>query len=366
MLDDDIFSPAEPTPRELSKDTLALITNGLDFLDKAREELEARKPKFSVISFWTAVEILLKVPLVHEHWTLVISRKQLPKKETYQKGDFQSVTYEDTRNLLRDVLGKGLNDDTHKAFEKIRKHRNRLVHFYHHEFTKADIDKILKEQADAWFALNRLMTDEWAPIFGANHSFKLAFSEKRLVRGSVFYAEKMLQLVQPELEALAAQNLPITMCPDCHQNAIVTRPEETGHDEFELTETRCRVCTSSSHHVLFICPECDERQSMSDGDEDFVCEHCKISVSRYELLDGESYRSLDEQLNSPFPAGCTTCMSTESVCTFGNGYLCTQCLTFYDDLEECQCCGHLSDSVPAFSNVGGCSFCEGSGPRWDD
>lgn len=62
-------------PRELSQDVQALINNGLDFLDKAREELEASKPKFSVVSFWTAVEILLKVPLAHEHWSLVCSPK---------------------------------------------------------------------------------------------------------------------------------------------------------------------------------------------------------------------------------------------------------------------------------------------------
>ena len=64
MFDVDDTAPDTPAPRELSQDVQALINNGLDFLDKAREELEASKPKFSVVSFWTAVEILLKVPLV--------------------------------------------------------------------------------------------------------------------------------------------------------------------------------------------------------------------------------------------------------------------------------------------------------------
>lgn len=76
MFDDD-EADQEPKIPELSQDVQALINNGLEFLDKAREELEASKPKFSVVSFWTAVEILLKVPLVHEHWTLVCSGKKL-------------------------------------------------------------------------------------------------------------------------------------------------------------------------------------------------------------------------------------------------------------------------------------------------
>ncbi|ELG97249.1 hypothetical protein BvCmsOUNP043_01948 [Escherichia coli] len=51
MFDVDDTAPDTPAPRELSQDVQALINNGLDFLDKAREELEASKPKFSVVSF---------------------------------------------------------------------------------------------------------------------------------------------------------------------------------------------------------------------------------------------------------------------------------------------------------------------------
>lgn len=87
MFDDD-DADLEPRPPELSPDVQALINNGLEFLDKAREELEAAKPKFSIVSFWTAVEILLKVPLAHEHWSLVCSRKTPPKNRLTWTGIF--------------------------------------------------------------------------------------------------------------------------------------------------------------------------------------------------------------------------------------------------------------------------------------
>ncbi|CAI1559331.1 Uncharacterised protein [Serratia proteamaculans] len=77
----------DDTDDELSLDIQALINNGLDFLEKAREELEASKLKFSIVSFWTAVEILLKVPLAHEHWTLVCSGKKIVRSK-YKEGDF--------------------------------------------------------------------------------------------------------------------------------------------------------------------------------------------------------------------------------------------------------------------------------------
>ena len=48
-----------------------LVRNGIDFLEKAMLQLE-NDPKHSVINFYTAVEIFLKAPLVHDHWTLVV------------------------------------------------------------------------------------------------------------------------------------------------------------------------------------------------------------------------------------------------------------------------------------------------------
>ncbi|MFK5730048.1 hypothetical protein ODV83_13640 [Escherichia coli] len=69
-------------PAPLAADVAALIKNGMDFLDKAREEFEAKQYKHSVVSFWIAVEILLKVPLASEHWTLVCSGKKYRVKAT--------------------------------------------------------------------------------------------------------------------------------------------------------------------------------------------------------------------------------------------------------------------------------------------
>ncbi|HAX7769225.1 TPA: hypothetical protein JTH82_005121, partial [Escherichia coli] len=87
-------------PAPLAADVAALIKNGMDFLDKAREEFEAKQYKHSVVSFWIAVEILLKVPLASEHWTLVCSGKKVSRK-SYLAGDFQSVSFDDVCTRLR-------------------------------------------------------------------------------------------------------------------------------------------------------------------------------------------------------------------------------------------------------------------------
>ncbi|PKB87839.1 hsdR [Ewingella americana] len=355
-----------PEPRELSQDVQALINNGLDFLDKAREELETSKTKFSVVSFWTAVEILLKVPLAHEHWSLVCSPKKPLKKQAYFAGDFQSVTYEETRERLKDVLEKPLDKETDGAFDKVRKHRNRVVHFYHPTFTEDEQRQILKEQADAWFALNRLLRDEWSVIFGAKHNWKLAFGETRLIRGSEFYAEVRFKHVKSELEQLAEKNIQIGICNECHQHATVIEIEAIGDENRKLQVTRCKVCTNSLRHIAMVCPNCKKPQLLSEGDGDFACEQCGYTSERYELLDDEMLHSVDEQMHSALPAGCTNCMIPEGIGKFGDGYLCTQCFLYYDELHECGCCGHMSDIVPEISYMRGCEFCEGDQRYFDD
>ena len=61
---------------ELSPEVRGLLDNGMDFLKKAQTEF-ATSPTHSIVSFWTAVELLLKVPLAHEHWSLVCSGKKI-------------------------------------------------------------------------------------------------------------------------------------------------------------------------------------------------------------------------------------------------------------------------------------------------
>ncbi len=358
MYTDETDPAGDAVQPEPAQEIQALIKNGLEFLDKAREELDAGKPKFSIVSFWTAVEILLKVPLIHEHWTLVCSGKKIVRKN-YLAGDFQSVTFDETCARLGDVLERPLPKETIAVFNKIRQHRNRVVHFYHSAFTDDDLKQILREQADAWFVLNRLMRDEWPSVFGAGNAWRLAYGETRLIRGNAFYAEARFNLVRSELEQLAGNGGVITPCPECNQHAVVQKTVDTGNKERELRVLQCRVCSGVSRHLLFFCPECDEPVSLSEGEEDFICESCEATLERYELLDEESFSSSDEAMYSPFPAGCTGCMNPNTVCPFGDGYLCTQCLAWYEELSACECCGHSSDSVPEFSHIKGCEFCEG-------
>ncbi|MEB7559468.1 hsdR [Kluyvera cryocrescens] len=341
-----------------SGDVLALIENGLDFLTKAQDEFVKKKYKYSVISFWTAVEIMLKVPLLNEHWSLVCSGKRIIRSK-YLEGDFQSVTYDEACARLEDVLDTPLKKEAKEAFNVVRRHRNRVVHFHHAQFNDTLVLTIIAQQAHAWFALNRFMREDWVSLFGPLHSWKLEFSERQLSKQNLFYATRLLAQLKPEIEKLKAQGTVIYNCEECRQDAVIAEVIVTGSEEHKLVSHQCRVCNNTHRFVQFVCSECNEEVSCTQDNEDITCPECHTSYDRYELLDEQTFRSVDEMIDAFPPAGCTSCSNPESICIFGDGYLCTECLSYYEELKTCDYCGHQSDSVPSFSQYKGCEFCDG-------
>lgn len=337
----------------LRSDTAALLGNGMNFLNRAREELEEGQVMFSIVSFWTAVEILLKVPLVHEHWTLVCSGKKLERRK-YLEGDFQSVSYDDACARLADVLEKPLSSTTIAIFDKVRRHRNRVVHFYHNAASDDDLRQIQSEQADAWFALNRLLRDDWDPMFGSWMRLRLGMNEKAMLRGNSFYAAARFRYppVQDALEKIRQTGVTVSQCGICQQQSLahiapVTRMRFVRYD--------CMVCHAREPIAEICCPGCEASHKMKADDSEFVCVACGLTRSRYDVL--RSPPETGPRLADP--AGCVLCNSWNSVCEYGDKFLCTNCLSVHDKLETCGRCHLTSSWVSNNSKENGCDFCEG-------
>lgn len=70
---------------------------------------------------------------------------------------------------LKNVAGERIGKDEEICFEQVRKHRNRLVHFFHPAYARKPNDKVVQdvvtEQCKAWFYLHRLLTINWEPHF---------------------------------------------------------------------------------------------------------------------------------------------------------------------------------------------------------
>lgn len=338
---------------KLGPDTTALLRNGLDFLKRAREELEEGQVMFSIVSFWTAVEILLKVPLVHEHWTLVCSGKKLERRK-YLEGDFQSVSYDDACARLGDVLEKPLSKTTMAIFDKVRRHRNRVVHFYHNAASDDDLRQIQSEQADAWFALNRLLRDDWESLFGQWLKMRLRTNETDMLRSNSFYAETRFRHppVQDALEMFRQAGVTVSQCEICHQQSLAHVMPVSGK---RFVQYDCMVCSAKDNVAEICCPDCRESSQMKTDFfcRDFECKTCGLKMSRYDAL-----RSIPET-GSRYPSsyGCSNCHDWDSVCEYGEKFLCTTCMELYEERNACGRCKTFSSWVPDNSKEEGCAFC---------
>lgn len=346
--------------KDSTSDFENLVRNGMDFLTKAISQLE-NDPKHSVINFYTAVEIFLKAPLVHEHWTLVVVDRDL-NRQNYEAGDFLSVSFDDACTRLAAALNKPLQKTARDAFDKVRKHRNRMVHFYHSGINGRQREAIKLEQAQAWFELNRFITDTWREQF---KPFETEFRrmERNLINNN-HYAKVKYNDLKPKIEGMKRGGHTFEDCPKCSTNALLVEEEVDN-----LMVSQCLVCFHSERRVQVDCPSCGDTNQNLLAYDGFTCNKCEHTVSNddaFDLVDQNVVRGTKHDLDSNTPANCDECQCYHSVCEYQDGYLCTNCLTHFENLEQCEWCSDHMTGSSAETYTFGCEHCDGSAGHYAD
>ena len=152
------------TPSEAMFHSVA--RNAFDFLQHAVTKLE-ENPKYSLISFVSAVELFLKARLLLEHWSLVFENPGDANVTKFRNGDFVSVTMDEAVRRLKGIVGLGLIRAEIECFGQLRVHRNRLVHFCDTDSgaTSTLVQQVASDQCKGWLYLHRLLTEKWAEDF---------------------------------------------------------------------------------------------------------------------------------------------------------------------------------------------------------
>ena len=337
-----------------SSDFENLVRNGIDFLEKAMSQLDS-DPKHSVINFYTAVEIFLKAPLVHDHWTLVVLDRDL-NRQKYEDGDFLSVSFEDSCSRLAGALNKPLKQSAKEAFNKIRKHRNRIVHFFHSGIDGKQRDAIKLEQAQAWFELNRFITDAWG------EKFKPFEQDFRRMESSLIainhYAKTKYEDLKPKIEGLKKRGEIFEPCPKCKTNAY-----QVSEEASRLTSHFCMVCFHREKRILIDCPKCGSVDQTIYPFDGFECDNCNYQVVGedhiFDLLDENTVRGTKRDLDSDTPANCDECQGYHTICEYDSGYLCVNCFAYFDQIGQCEWCNEPMSGNTEYTYVNGCEHCEG-------
>jgi hypothetical protein len=336
-----------------------LVENGLDFLSHSIREFK-EFPKYSVIHFYTAVELLLKARLMFEHWSLVVSKQQEPDWDRFVAGDFQSVALDDAANRLQKAARTGLTDRELRAFRAVRTHRNKMVHFFHEADSVEDgklREKIAKEQFTAWYLLHSRLVDQWRDVFerwlGQIGEIDTKLREHRTFLQVVFDQKK------PEIEKLREKGFAFDECPSC--GFISQCHEQNGRVLYTST---CLVCGLSERHLTMECPACGEPVAfINEGFAD--CTSCGKHLDPEDIIDAlvdhdAAHEAAREGDDSWDLANCGDCDGYHTVVRVGEDrYVCTRCFGEFESLQWCKWCNEPNTGDMEDSYFTGCNYCDG-------
>lgn len=345
------------TKKRLNGALRILSESAFDFLGRSVYEIKDH-PKYSVIHFATAVELLLKARLMREHWTLVVERTSDVPLEDFLSGKAKTVTQADAIKRLKNACGENIPVDAINQFGKIAAHRNRMIHFFHEAGRKeadgALTEEIVKELCLCWFHLERLLS-EWSDQFGAFKG-EIALVDKKM-KGLRESLKVTFERLQPEIASLKKAGTRFNVCAGCGFEAAAVE-----ENEGILFEQRCKVCGLGETFLEFPCPaECGNVLLIeAEYGSDRTCPTCRYEVTADDLtnvLDTEYYDPSDfhTQIN------CAYCSSLGTVVQHHEIFICTECLETDVSAPLCEWCNEaqIGGGDLDHSHYTGCEFCEG-------
>jgi len=330
-----------------------LLKNAISFLEKSLHEFKENS-KFSLLHFTISVELFLKARLIQEHWSLIVHKA--PNLRKFKQGDFISINLSEAICYLDEVLLSPISEDAKKAFERLVKHRNRIVHFFHNDFEEnKDKSFIIKELCRCWFHLNRLLMETWSENFleYKDDLNKLNADMKRFSE----MLKVTYSLKKAKIKRLESEGKRIINCPSCNFDSLYLQEREDPYYKGE-----CLVCDLTLTCIEVACPQCEKEIMLFNSEMQCNCD--------YEFTPNNLVKILDEGVNDPRggeyyePADCS-CGEENSVVLLAGKYFCCACFESFERVHHCEYCNHpTTDSSivgDAASYIYGCNQCDGKG-----
>lgn len=219
----------------------SLVLNAFDFFNKSIAEFK-EYPKYSIINFYSAIELFLKAGLMQEHWTLLLTKPENAIAQDFLNGNFQSVGLDDAIKRLSNITGQKLTRAETDCFEKLKNHRNRLVHFFHEAYEKPGartLEKVVSEQCTGWFYMHKILEVKWKDIF---RKFSKEIAElDRMMKQHQKFLDAKFQALQNEIEIDKKKGIKYSSCEFCNFESV----KNINHFG-PIVHVICRVCDADS------------------------------------------------------------------------------------------------------------------------
>jgi len=347
-------------PTQTRNDFNLVVENAFDFFKKSLAEFN-QEPKYSVIHFHAAVELIMKARLLWEHWTLIITRPETANLKNFRSGNFQSVSIKEAKTRLESIVQDGLSQAEYECFLRLSDHRNRVVHFYHpgNAGNMTELEKIVAEQCLAWYHVSRIF-ERWTDQF-QSYKEKIAKIDKAMHSHRKYLKAKFSALAE-DIKKLKDRGVTFGVCPSCGFKSFA---EDTGNAP--ILNYECLICKAQETGLVVECPQCYEENKLI-GEPWHECKKCEHKFDEHEV---QAFLTEDFVYDKDDPersivAHCEECDGYEMVVQVHDTWICSQCFTKYDSeqIGQCDWCGSLSTGNLENSFFMGCVACEGKS-GWD-
>jgi len=335
-----------------------VVDNAFDFLEKSLKQIKT-EPKFSVINYYSAIELFFKARLLLEHWSLILTNPAIADKNKFLAGDFHSVSLEECHKRLANICQeKNIDSKKLGIFVKIKFHRNQLVHFYHKAHSSLDkkvIDSIMIEQFQGWFILLDLLTNHWEPYF-LSYIERIEGIHKLLHVHKEFLVEKYKKL-KPRIDAEISSRRTYKDCLICSFHS-----SRRGDTSDFMVSYKCLVCEAKETLLVLSCPECKTMVEIISDEDGIKCPKCSEWIDKDTLITeyGLCVGYRPKEMSMALDIKCPSCFEDRIVETSKGEYLCLKCNEVYDSYGCCEWCGTVNlGGVSEESFWEGCEFCEG-------
>jgi len=329
-----------------------VIINAIDFFKRSINDIDDN-PKYSIINFHASIELFLKARLFSEHWSKILVKPLEVSFTQFADGDFQSVSLSEAIKRLNKIQDAHISKEEKECFDRIRKHRNQLVHFIHPNYTdRPDIimlSNMVEEQCKAWYLMHNILTKRWPDHF-KKHLDRINELNNRL-ESKREYLHTRHQVIMSTINVEEMTGVNLVRCARClYKSAKIS--ETLG----ALSIAECVICSTRNCFLSVECPQCKRTAHIYD-DENNRCEGCEYQIDLDDLFElfGEYPKPGDEHIQ----AYCNSChhYGRPTVVPFDSKWLCLNCVSIYDTISQCSDCYEFISGRIFDSDLRGCMMC---------
>jgi hypothetical protein len=239
-----------------------------DAIERLHGIPNSRDLKYGVLHLAAAIEVLLKLRLVKEHWSLVFEQLSTATLAKYEGGDFKSVNSAEALRRLRDIALLPVTRLDELQIENIVKKRNRLQHFGLDDSAES-IQAVTAAALD--YVLDFVDTQLRDP--DSAHGDPIEQTLDR-IREQLADIEALVRTRMESLEAVLDASEVVLSCPSCMLAALVpgelckclyclreSQPEDMAEEYVYaiLGENEYTSVKDGGVWPLHWCPSCESR-----------------------------------------------------------------------------------------------------------